>query len=108
MRRDDDQLGTLFVRDFKDRLVGMANPDLNLDLDAGGLGESVQFLQRGMHGLLEGATRQFDCCPTRDVLHHVEQNNLGVAGVLGSGMLVKRIDFRSVTQVDRDQNGFVQ
>ena len=107
MRSDDYQFSTLFLRYFKYRFIGMTNSDLNFYLDTGGCSQSLQFLQRRLHGFIKDATRQFNCCPAWNIFHHIKQNNLWVAAV-GSSMLYQGIDLCNISQIDWNKNGFVQ
>jgi len=87
MRSDDYQFSALFLRYFKNRFVRMTNSDFNFYLDTGGCSKSLQFLQRGLHGLLKDTARQFNCCPAWNIFHHIKQNNLRVAAIVDRSLV---------------------
>ena len=108
MRSDDYQFSALFVRYFENRFVRMTNSDFNPYLDAGGFSKSLQFLQRGLHGLFKDATRQLNGCPAWNVFHHIEQNDLEVAVIVARSVINQGIDFCSISQVDCNKDGLFQ
>ncbi len=97
MRTNDYQFSILLLRYFKNRLVRMANPDFNFYLNTGRRSKSLQFLQRGLHGLIKNTTRQLNCCPAWNIFHHIKQDNLRVAAIVNRSMINQGIEFCNIS-----------